>query len=60
MLDVLIILVMIGIVVSLGSGLYFLVKDSGKTERTLWSLTARVAFAVLLLILLAFGFISRT
>jgi hypothetical protein len=59
MIDFLIILVMIGIIVSLGFGLYFLVKDSGKTERTVWSLTIRVGLAALLLIILAIGFISR-
>ncbi len=60
MFDVLIILVMIGIVTSLGFGLYFLVNDSGKTDRTVWSLSIRVGLAVLLLIILAIGFISRT
>ena len=56
MLDVLIILVMIGIIVSLASGLYFLVRDRGKTERTVRSLTIRVVLAILLLVLLALGF----
>ena len=60
MFDFLIIVVMIGIIVSLGLGLYFLVKDRGKTERTVWSLTARVSLAVVLLIILALGFMSRT
>ena len=59
MIDLLIILTMVGIVVSLGFGLYFLVIDRGETERTIWSLTFRVGFAVLLLVLLAIGFVSR-
>ncbi len=59
MIDFFIILVMIGIIVSLGFGLYFLVKDSGKTERTIRSLTIRVGLAALLLIILAIGFMSR-
>ena len=59
MIDFFIILVMIGIIVSLGFGLYFLVKDSGKTERTVRSLTIRVGLAALLLIILAIGFMSR-
>ena len=59
MLDLLIILVMVGIVVSLGFGLYFLVKDRGKTERTVRSLTVRVGLAMLLLVLLGIGFMSR-
>ncbi len=59
MIDLLIIVVMIGIIVSLGSGLYFLVRDRGKTERMVVSLSIRVALAVLLLVLLALGFMSK-
>jgi len=59
MLDLAIILVMIGIIASLGSGLYFLVHDRGKTERTVVSLSIRVVLAILLLVLLAIGFVSR-
>jgi hypothetical protein len=50
---------MLGIIISLGMGLYFLVKDRGETKRTVWSLTIRVGLAVLLLIILAIGFMSR-
>ena len=56
MLDLLILLVMFGIVVSLGSGLYFLVRDRGRTQRTVVSLSLRVVLAVVLLALLAWGF----
>ena len=56
MLDLLIILVMLGIIVSLGMGLYFLVRDRGATERTVRSLSVRVALAIVLLVLLALGF----
>ena len=59
MIDLLIIVVMLTILVSLGCGLYFLVRDRGKTERLVVSLSIRVALAVLLLVLLALGFISR-
>jgi hypothetical protein len=59
MFDLLIILVMVGIIVSLGLGLYFLVMDRGQTERTVKSLSIRVGLAVLLLIILAFGFMAR-
>jgi hypothetical protein len=58
-IDILIIIVMFGIFASLGSGLYFLVHDRGKTERTVISLSIRVALAILLLVLLALGFVSR-
>ena len=50
---------MIGIVISLACGLYFLIKDSGETDRTVWSLTIRVSLAALLLVILAIGFMQR-
>ena len=59
MLNVLIVVVMLGIFASLGSGLYFLVQDRGKTDRTVISLSVRVGLAIMLLVLLAVGFISR-
>ncbi|HIF86421.1 MAG TPA: DUF2909 domain-containing protein [Gammaproteobacteria bacterium] len=59
MIDFLIIFVMLGIFASLGSGLYFLIHDRGKTERAVVSLSIRVALAILLLVLLALGFITR-
>ena len=59
MIDILIVLVMLGIFARLGSGLYFLVHDRGKTERTVISLSIRVALAIALLVLLALGFIGR-
>lgn len=59
MFDVLIIVALLGILISLGAGLYFLVHDRGRSERTVISLTIRVALSVLLLILLAWGLASR-
>ncbi len=59
MISFLIVVVLLGIFISLGSGLYFLVRDRGKTERMVVSLSIRVALAVLLLVLLALGFITR-
>ena len=59
MLNLLIVLVMIGIVVSLGFGLYFLVRDHGDAKRTVMSLSVRAALAVALLALLAYGFATR-
>ncbi len=60
MFDLLIVLVMVGIIASLGFGLYFLVKDRGESDRTVISLSIRVGLAVLLLIILALGFMSRS
>jgi len=59
MLNFFIITVLLGIFASLGSGLYFLVRDRGKTDRTVISLSIRVTLAILLLVLLAVGFVSR-
>lgn len=56
MFKVLILVVMLGILVSLGSGLFFLVRDRGRTKRTVISLTVRVALSIVLLVLLAIGF----
>ena len=59
MLNLLLILIMLGILVSLGFGLFFLARDPGQSERTVISLSIRVALAVLMLALLAYGFVTR-
>ena len=59
MFDLLILAVMFGILVSLGAGLFFLVRDRGRSERTVISLSIRVGLSVLLLVLLAWGFVNR-
>jgi hypothetical protein len=59
MFNLVIIVVMFAILVSLGAGLFFLVRDRGRSERTVISLSIRVALSVLLLVLLAWGFVSR-
>ena len=59
MFDILIVLIMVAIVVSLGFGLYFLVRDRGQTDHTVMALSVRVGLAVLLLVVLALGFMSR-
>ena len=59
MFNLLILAVMLGILVSLGAGLVFLVRDRGQSERTVISLSIRVALSVLLLALLAWGFANK-
>jgi len=46
--------------ISLGSGLYFLIADQGKADskRTVYSLGFRVALAVILVILVTVGLIT--
>ena len=59
MINLLILLVMLGILASLGSGLYFLLRDRSKSDRMVTSLSVRVALSFLLLALLAFGFATN-
>ncbi|MCS5570686.1 MAG: DUF2909 domain-containing protein [Pseudomonadales bacterium] len=56
MLDLLIILVLVGIVAALGSALFFFVRDGGTRDRMVISLGIRAALGVLILVLLAIGF----
>ena len=61
-IKVIIILVFIGIIVSLGSGLYYLVNDKGDSRRTVRALTYRIGLSVglfaFLMILIALGVIE--
>lgn len=49
MLKGFIIFLMLAVVVSLFSGLFFLIKDGGKTNRVVNSLAVRVTLSILLL-----------
>ena len=51
-----ILICMVIIIIALGSGLFFLVYDEGKTKRTVTSLTFRIALSLLLFILLFVAF----
>ena len=57
MLKGFIVFLMLAVVVSLFSGLFFLIKDGGKTNRVVNSLAVRVTLSILLLavILIALG-----
>ena len=61
-IKVIIILVFIGIVASLASGLYYLVNDKGDSRRTLRALTFRIGLSIglfaFLMILVGFGVIK--
>jgi Protein of unknown function (DUF2909) len=59
MYNVLVISVMLAILISLGCALFFLVRDGGKTEHTVISLSIRVSLSILLLLLLAWGLIGK-
>jgi cytochrome bd-type quinol oxidase subunit 2 len=48
----LIVAVLLAIVFSLGSGMYFMFKDKGRSKRMVTSLTLRVSLSVALFVLL--------
>lgn len=48
----LVVAVLLAIVISLGSGLYFLLTDKGESKRMVNSLTVRISLSVALFILL--------
>ena len=53
---ILIVLVLFVIIGSLFSGLYYLVRDKGSSERTVRALTVRISLSVLLFVLLMLGY----
>jgi hypothetical protein len=57
-LKVAIVVVFLALLVSLASGLVFLLKDQGSTKRTLYSLGARVSLAIILLGLISYGVLT--
>ncbi len=52
---ILIVLVLLTILASLASGLIFLIKDNGTTERTVKALTVRIGLSVFLFLMLMLG-----
>lgn len=58
MLKAAILILLLATVASLFSGLFFLVKDQGRTSRVLGALAVRVTLAALIVALMAYGFYS--
>jgi hypothetical protein len=54
-IKILIVVALIAIIASLASGMVFLVKDKGQSERTAKALTVRISLSVLLFGLLMLG-----
>ncbi|MDY6816716.1 MAG: twin transmembrane helix small protein [Pseudomonadota bacterium] len=52
MFKAVIVVLMLAVVVSLFSGLFFLIRDGGKTNRVVNSLAVRVALSILLLVVI--------
>ncbi|TFH51003.1 MAG: twin transmembrane helix small protein [Lysobacterales bacterium] len=49
---ILIVIIFLGIIASMGSALFFLIKDKGQSKRTLQALTIRIVVSVALFALL--------
>jgi hypothetical protein len=49
---ILVVLIFVGIVASMGSALFFLIKDKGQSNRTLYALTIRIVVSIALFALL--------
>ena len=58
MLKVATVLLLVATLVSLFSGLFFLVRDEGRTSRVLTALFVRVSLTALTVALIAWGFYS--
>ncbi|WP_422910715.1 twin transmembrane helix small protein [Pseudomonas sp. MAC6] len=58
MLKAAIVLLLLATLVSLFSGLFFLVKDEGRTSRVVNALTVRVTLTALTIALVTWGFYS--
>ena len=61
---IIVLLFILFIVISLGSALYYLVKDKGQSERTVKALTLRISLSIILFVMLMagyyFGLIPKT
>jgi len=59
-LKILILILFVGVLISLGSGLHFLMKDIGvpESKRTLYALGIRITLAALMMLLVFYGFYS--
>lgn len=53
---IVVLLFILSIFISLGSALYYLVKDKGQSERTVKALTVRIALSIILFIMLMAGY----
>jgi succinate dehydrogenase/fumarate reductase cytochrome b subunit len=53
-----ILILLAAIVFNLGAGLYFMMTDKGKTDRTVKALTRRIGLSVLLIILVIIGILT--
>jgi len=55
---IIVVLFLIAILASLGSGLFYLVTDKGSSDRTVRALTVRIALSIVLFLLLMLGYLT--
>jgi formate/nitrite transporter FocA (FNT family) len=58
LVKILLLLIIASMLITLGTGLYYLIKDEGKSERTLKALMTRAGFTLFLLVILIIGIAS--
>ena len=55
---IVIVILLAAIIYNLGAGLYFMMTDRGRTDRTVRALTRRIGLSVLLIILVIVGILA--
>ncbi len=55
---IIVVLLLLAVLVSLSSGMFFLVHDKGESDRTVKSLTIRISLSVALFIMLIVGYFT--
>jgi hypothetical protein len=56
LMKIVVVLILLAIVASLGSGLFFLVRDKGHSKRTVKALTWRIGMSLALFVLLMIAY----
>ena len=55
---IIVVLLLFAVLISLTSGMFFLVHDKGDTDRTVKSLTIRIALSIALFLMLIIGYFT--
>ena len=55
---IIIVLLLLAVLISLASGMFFLVHDKGDSDRTVKSLTIRIALSIALFLMLIVGYFT--
>ena len=58
LIKIFVVILFIAILASLGSGLFYLVKDKGKTKRAANALTIRIVISLIAFLLLIIGYFT--